>query len=129
MKSFARYSCPAENGFTLVEVMAALAVLGTGLLAVLLVRNETMKGAVDAENLLRAVHLAESKLGEFEVYGYPESGSGGAVAEEPGFSWEVSVQQVSLAMRASVFRVDLAVKFPRVSKGDGVLTVTTCYAK
>jgi len=129
MRSFSRRSCRGERGFTLIEVMAALAVLGTGLLMVLLARNETARRAGEAENLLMAVRLAEQRLGEFDVFGYPPSGSGGTFPEARNFSWAVNVQQVSLAMKASVFRVDLAVTYPRYSARHGVLTVTTSYAK
>ncbi len=124
-----RPSSRADRGFTLIEVAGALAILAAGLLTVALVRNQTLRGAVDAERHLTAVRLAEQKLGEFEVHGYPESETGGSFPNETGYSWQVLVSRVSVALKASVYRVDLAVVYPRIRGEDGTLVITTCYAQ
>lgn len=109
--------------------MAALAILTTGLLAVLLVRNETLKMTAEAENLLQAVQLAEQRLAEFEVSGYPDNESSGSFTEHPSYQWQVKVAPVSLAMKATVYRVDLVITYPTMSGADGRLLVTTCFAR
>ncbi|MBI2192660.1 MAG: hypothetical protein HYU36_11820 [Planctomycetes bacterium] len=109
--------------------MAALAILATGLLAILLVRNETLKMAAEAENLLHAVRLADQKLTEFELSGFPEASTGGAFVNDPGYQWQVRIEPVSLAMRATVARVDLIVEYPALSGGPRTFMVTTCTSR
>ena len=123
------HSRRSSRGFTLIEVMAAMVILATGLLAIILLRNETLKLNAEAQNVLRAVQLAEQKLSEFEIQGFPKAPMPIPVPfpEADGYNWQVSLEPVSLGGRANLMRLDLVVSYPTIGE-KGALVITTGYA-
>lgn len=59
-----------ENGFTLLEVLFALAIFSIGLLAVNAMTTMTIKSNYMSKNLTTAVHLAQNKLDELKAGSY-----------------------------------------------------------
>jgi type IV pilus modification protein PilV len=59
-----------ENGFTLLEVLFALAIFSIGLLAVNAMTTMTIKSNYMSKNLTTAVHLAQNKLDELKAGTY-----------------------------------------------------------
>jgi type IV pilus modification protein PilV len=60
----------SEDGFTLLEVLFALAIFSIGLLAVNAMTTMTIKSNYKSKNLTTAVHLAQNKLDELKAESY-----------------------------------------------------------
>jgi prepilin-type N-terminal cleavage/methylation domain-containing protein len=118
-----------NRSFTLVELLVALAILAGGVLALLLARNEAQQTSRETRGLLTAIELAQQKLSEFEVFGFPDDDTGGGFPHHPGFAWQVRLQDVSFAVKAQITRVDLLVSYPRTRAGSRPLVITTCFSR
>lgn len=55
----------AKKGFTLIEVLIALAILAIGLLAIVSMLSTSAKGNAEARKLTRAIRLAETRMEGF----------------------------------------------------------------
>lgn len=87
-----RRAAAGRSGFTLIEVVAAVATMATALLYVLAIRNRNLGRAQDAKNLWIACQLAKQKMSEMELMGYPdEISDSGAYEDGKGLSWSVEV--------------------------------------
>lgn len=79
-------------GFTLLEVIIALAIMSGALAIMLGAVNKNLVLASQSKNLSIASALAQRKLSEIELEGYPEEGQEQGVFEErPEFSWYLNV--------------------------------------
>ncbi len=104
-------------GFTLFEVMIAIAFISIVLTAVYRLQAQTIAMAAASRFYTTAPLLAQGKMAEFELKKADEleSASGDFGEEFPGFAWEVSVEDVeseelgSLAERLK--RIDVRVSF------------------
>lgn len=94
-----------ERGFTLLEVMVALAILGLALTAILSAQAGLYGANVQARNLTQATSAARCKMNELEVEllskGYPEAdqnedGPCCAGDSPPGMTCKWSVERVTL---------------------------------
>jgi general secretion pathway protein I len=89
-----RVRCPA-SGFTLLEVVVALAILGLGLVAVIQIFSGGLRLARATEEYSQAVHLAQAKLEEWRM---AESLSEGEEEGEfnPRYRWWVGIRKVEV---------------------------------
>jgi general secretion pathway protein I len=76
-----------ENGFTLLEVLVALAILAVALPVLLTLRNRDARLLDEARMITTATLLAQEKLFETQLLGYPQPGEqiGDFVSAPPGF--------------------------------------------
>lgn len=82
-----------NRGLTLLEVLVAVAILGTVLAVLLGAVNRNLIMASQSKNLTIAGTLAQQKLSEIELEGYPQIGEEqGEFEEAPGFDWTLSVR-------------------------------------
>ena len=94
------------RGFTLLEVIIAVAILGASLAILLGAVNKNLILASRSKNLSIASSLAQQKLGEIELDGYPEVGEEQGVFEEsPGFSWYLTVLPYNIQQLGTEIRV------------------------
>ena len=86
------------KGFTLLEVMMALAILAIVFVVLLGLRNRDMVLAKHASNLTAASLLAQEKLVEAELAGFPELGKqkGDFGKRNENFTWEQTVVPMPL---------------------------------
>ena len=97
----------SRGGFTLLEVMVAMAILGIGLVTVIQLYSGTLRTVELSGYYTQAVQLARMKLsetellpgltegvwnGEFEPKDLFQSSSGLDLAEFPDYRWEVRVE-------------------------------------
>ena len=81
------------KAFTLIEVMAALAIVSTALLALLRLHLVSVRTADKAQITTQAVFLAQEKMAEALSAGYPPIGTKTGTAEIDGcsFTWRTKV--------------------------------------
>ena len=96
------------RGFTLLEVIIAVAILGASLAILLGAVNKNLILASKSKNLSIASSLAQEKLGEIELAGYPEIGEEQGVFEQsPGFNWYLNVLPYDIEQLGTEIRVVL----------------------
>jgi type II secretion system protein I len=84
---------PNDFGFTLLEVMVAVAIIAMALVAALGSQSQSVSLAGEAKFATTAAFLAQRKMAEFETM-KPEdlgSGSGDFGDDFPGYQWEADV--------------------------------------
>lgn len=81
----------ARAGFTLVEVMVALAIIAVALLTLIVIRNNSVVEAQDAREITLAARLAQQKMGELEVLPVDEKTDGGNFEDWPDYRWTKEV--------------------------------------
>ena len=85
-----------SGGFTLLEVMVALAVLAIALTSIYRLQSQTALMSVSARFYSLAPQLARAKLAETERQEFKDiaSGSGDFGEDYPGYSWRVAVEDI-----------------------------------
>lgn len=97
-----------NSGFTLLEVMVALALIGIALVAILRSLAMSVDVSNESKNISIATLLAKGKMAELESLGFPdvEEASGDFGEESPGFRWERSVSETGVEdLRKIVVRI------------------------
>ncbi|GEM_PF-2985928 len=111
-----------RGGFTLLEVMAALAVVAVSLTVLLVERNTAIRRTARTNDRRIAVQLASEKLDEI-LLGV-EGESSGAFETHPGFRWsaEESLESFEAEGRGegTLRRVDVTVRFRLRTEEDSV---------
>ena len=86
------------RGFTLLEVMVAIAILGTALVSLLSLHHQSMQSVIRAQDMTRASMLAQAVMTEAELERFPDLGtsSGDFQSSFPGqfqdFRWQRVVE-------------------------------------
>lgn len=92
------------RGFTLLEVMVALAVMSIVLVSVYRMHSQSLTMNAAARFYTQAPFLAQSKMAAFEIIsakGFPED-SGDFGEQFPGYSWKVSQKDVTSEVLGTV---------------------------
>lgn len=106
----------SNNGFTLLEVLVAVAILGAGLTVLLGAVNRNLIMASQSKNLSIAGLLAQRKLAEVELEGYPEiRQEQGQFEEAPEFKWFLTVVPYNIANLDTEIRIVIL----RITWDDG----------
>lgn len=86
-----RRPCPARAGFTLLEAIVAVAIMGIGLVAVMEAYSASMRLSLQDEYLTTATFLASGKMDEVlkEPYVTPGADEGDFGDEFADFTWTV----------------------------------------
>ena len=110
---------PDRNaGFTMIEVLVALAIMGLGLGAIFQLYGTLFKGSARAEATSQALLVAESKLSEFSIAGNLTAGRQSGTTKN-GYAWVANIAELteadakkldSLPVRA--FTVTISVNHP-----------------
>lgn len=106
-----------KTGFTLLEVMVAMAIMAITLVALLDSESASISRASEAKFTISASFLAQKKMAEIEVLKPEEliSDSGDFGDEYPGYSWELSVENPSFDSPPNVLdhlkQVDLTINW------------------
>lgn len=83
-----------NHGFTLLEVMVALAILATAFAAALRLHSDSMGVLISARIHTKAAELAQFKLTEIEITGFKDVGliSGDFGDMAPDYVWDLQVE-------------------------------------
>jgi general secretion pathway protein I len=88
----------APRGFTLLEVMIAMAVLGIAMLALLALHHQSLRSVIQAQEITRAAMLAQAVMAQAELERFPELGTTQGdfstlfPKEYPNFRWQRVVE-------------------------------------
>jgi general secretion pathway protein I len=97
--NFASGGPAARRGFTLLEVMVAIGILGIALLALLGLHHQSLESVIRSQDTTRAVMLAQALMTEAELERFPPVGNTGGGFDNmfPGryqnFRWQRQVTQ------------------------------------
>jgi len=114
--SSANKTAISNRGFTLLEVLVAVAILGAGLAVLLGAVNRNLIMASQSKNLSIAGLLAQRRLAEIELEGYPEiREEQGQFEEAPEFRWFLSVRPFEISNLDTKIRIVIL----RITWDDG----------
>lgn len=85
-----------SKGFTLLEVLVALAILAIALISIFKLQGQTLRMSAKARFLTIAPHLAQAKLAEIETQDFDDirDGSGAFSGDQSDYDWTVAVEEV-----------------------------------
>ncbi|RMG89551.1 MAG: prepilin-type N-terminal cleavage/methylation domain-containing protein [Candidatus Dadabacteria bacterium] len=105
-----------RRGFTFLELLVALAVLGASFTALLVAHASALKQEARARRLLTATLLARDILTRTETEGLPPLGADqGEFEEFPGYTWE---RQTETTEFPNVRLVRIAVSWPEGNRRE-----------
>ncbi|MEK9629115.1 MAG: prepilin-type N-terminal cleavage/methylation domain-containing protein [Nitrospinota bacterium] len=81
----------SETGFSLLEVVVALAILAGGFLAVLNLFSGSVRSVDFSGQYLKAVTLANSKMNELAIQNFAVDDSSGNFKNEENYRWELNI--------------------------------------
>jgi general secretion pathway protein I len=84
------------QGFTLLEVLVALAVLAIALTSIYRLQGQTFLMSASARFYSQAPQLARMKLAEVEVQNFKDiiGGNGDFGEDHPGYAWTLSIEDL-----------------------------------
>jgi len=114
-----------DGGFTLLEVMASVVIVGVAMAVIMTDRNETVQRVGITNNMRKATMLAQQKMSEI-ILGL-ETGSGGTFEDREAYSWRI-VEQAGDGLdetgtAGSAQMIAVSVTYPR-GKGQGEVTLS-----
>lgn len=80
-----------DKGFTFLEIIVALTVLATAILALVQLLSGGMNQATQADRYLTGVYLAQQKLAELELDNFPAESQQGEFSESGDYQWQLTV--------------------------------------
>ena len=80
-----------NDGFSLLEVIVALAIMAMGFVTVLQLFSGSIRSVSLSEQYLKGTTLAHSKLGELEVNNYSVTEFEGIFPDEKNYRWQLQV--------------------------------------
>ena len=89
---------PNDDGFSLLEVIVALAIMAMGFITVLQLFSGSIRSVSLSEQYLKGTTLAHSKLGELEVSNYSVSTFEGTFPDEKKYRWELQIKPHTSAL-------------------------------
>ncbi len=104
-------------GFTLVEVMVAVVIIGIVMTAVFRLQGQTISMAESSRFYTTATLLAQRKMAEIRGADMLDAGAGAGNFgdDHPGYSWRVSVDRVNSETLGEtgrdLMRVDVTIRF------------------
>lgn len=81
-----------ENGFSLLEVIVALAIMAIGYITVFNLFSTSVKSVGMSDQYMRAVQLANSKLSEIEMMNYETNNLSGTFKDKENFQWSLDIE-------------------------------------
>ena len=108
-----------DNGFSLLEVIVALAIMAIGYITVLNLFSVSIKSVGMSDQYMRAVRLASSKLSEIEMMDYETAALSGTFEEnEETFQWSLDIEPYESPLNDPEININLSKVILRVFWDD-----------
>jgi general secretion pathway protein I len=116
----------ARAGFTLLEVLIAIAVLGIALLALLSLEHQDLQSVIRGQDISRAAMLAQALMTQAELERFPQVGTTNGnfnqmySGQYPNFRWTRSVEP--LPVFPDLRKVEVHIRYgPRLGRDYSVV--------
>jgi general secretion pathway protein I len=119
--------CCSQKGFTLIEVMIALAVVAIGLMATLKAINEEVNGANMTRNKMLALWVLENKVSEIRLSAnLPSIGTnqGQQILYSQTWQWQTNT---TLTANPKIRKVEIAIFSSQTKKSPEALLTQNIY--
>ena len=103
-----RLNKPSNGGFSLLEVIVALAIMAMGFFTVLQLFSGSIRSVSLSEQYLKGTTLAHSKLGELEVNNYSVTEFEGTFPDEKNYRWQLQVSPHSSPLNSKENNIQLS---------------------
>jgi len=118
-----------EQGFSLLEVIVALAIMSVGFVTVLQLFSGSIRSVGMSEEYLKGIALANHKMGELELADFVTEKFSGQFENEDDYSWELNIEPYDTPLNKEdanirVFKVNLEVLWNQSGKERNVELVT-----
>ena len=104
----------SEDGFSLLEVIVALAIMAMGFVTVLQLFSGSIRSVGLSEQYLKATTLAQSKMGELEMNNYKVSEFEGTFANEENYRWQLDISPYATKLNSVDNSIQLSKVFLKV---------------
>ena len=103
-----RLNKPSNDGFSLLEVIVALAIMAMGFVTVLQLFSGSIRSVSLSEQYLKGTTLAHSKLGELEVNNYSVTEYEGIFPDEKNYRWQLQVSPHTSSLNSKEHNIQLS---------------------
>ena len=103
-----RLNKPNNDGFSLLEVIVALAIMAMGFVTVLQLFSGSIRSVSLSEQYLKGATLAHSKLGELEVNNYSVTEYEGIFPDEKNYRWQLQVSPHASSLNSKEKNIQLS---------------------
>jgi len=108
----------SEDGFSLLEVIVALAIMAMGFVTVLQLFSGSIRSVSMSEQYLKATTLAQSKMGELEMNNYRASEFEGTFGNEENYRWQLDISPYTTTLNSEDNNIQLSEVLLRVLWSD-----------
>ncbi len=105
-----------SSGFSLLEILVAIAILGVALITLFELFSGSLKLARSSEDYLKATLLAQKKINDLRLENFylQEAGESGEFEEDPAYQWSVTIEPYETEFKRSreketIKKIDLTV--------------------
>ena len=98
----------SDNGFSLLEVIVALAIMAMGFVTVSQLFSGSIRSIGLSEQYLKATTLAHSKLGELEINNYNDPELKGTFINEKNYHWDLEIFPYSSKLNSTKNNIQLS---------------------
>ena len=95
-----------EKGFTLLEIIASLAILAVGILTLVQLFSGSMNQAAQADRYLNGVYLAQQKFSQLEMDGFNTDDNEGTFEDET-YRWQLEILPYESSLNSEDARIEL----------------------
>ena len=103
-----RLNKPSNDGFSLLEVIVALAIMAMGFVTVLQLFSGSIRSVSLSEQYLKGTTLAHSKLGELEVNNYSVTDLEGTFPDEKNYRWQLQISPHTSSLNSKENNIQLS---------------------
>ena len=103
-----RLNKPNNDGFSLLEVIVALAIMAMGFVTILQLFSGSIRSVSLSEQYLKGTTLAHSKLGELEVNNYSVTEYEGIFPGEKNYRWQLQVSPHASSLNSKEKNIQLS---------------------
>ena len=98
----------SDNGFSLLEVIVALAIMAMGFVTVSQLFSGSIRSIGLSEQYLKATTLVHSKLGELEINNYNSPEFKGTFISEKNYHWDLEISPYSSELNSTKNNIQLS---------------------